>query len=97
MKKNLVIFSSLFVFLFSSLVKFVSAATYVYEPIFDFDLDELVKLVVTANPEWINIGADSKKHNLPEPSKEKIKKLITTLQLKTDVKLKDNLKRIMDS
>jgi DNA repair photolyase len=67
------------------------------EPIFDFDLDELVEIVITANPAWINIGADSKKHGLPEPSKEQIKELINVLQSKTDVKLKDNLKRIMNS
>lgn len=52
MKKNLVIFSSLFVFLFSSLVKFVSAATYVYEPIFDFEvvLPRILLMVVNIPP-----------------------------------------------
>jgi len=65
------------------------------EPIFDFDLDELVDIVIIANPSWINIGADSKGHGLPEPSKEQIKELVITLQKKTNVKLKDNLKRIM--
>ena len=66
------------------------------EPIFDFDLDELVKIVMTANPKWINVGADSKGHNLPEPSKDKVKKLIETLQSKTDVELKRNLDRILE-
>ncbi len=65
------------------------------EPIFDFDIEELVEIVIMANPTWINIGADSKGHNLPEPPKEKIIKLIKSLQQKTDVKLKDNLKRIL--
>lgn len=64
------------------------------EPIFDFDLDELVEIVITANPKWVNIGADSKGHKLPEPAKEKVAKLIEALQTKTDVKLKRNLKRI---
>lgn len=64
------------------------------EPIFDFDLDDLVELVVLANPEWVNIGADSKGHNLPEPSAEKVKMLIEILQEKTTVKLKRNLQRI---
>lgn len=64
------------------------------EPIFDFDLNDLVNLVITANPKWVNIGADSKGHNLPEPPKEKVKKLIEALQEKTDVELKRNLKRI---
>lgn len=64
------------------------------EPIFDFDLEELVNLVVMANPAWVNIGADSKGHNLPEPSKEKVKQLINALQGKTNIKLKRNLERI---
>lgn len=64
------------------------------EPIFDFDLDELVNLVITANPVWVNIGADSKGHKLPEPSPEKVKELIRALGKKTCVKLKGNLKRI---
>jgi DNA repair photolyase len=65
------------------------------EPIFDFDLDELVDIVIAAKPTWINVGADSKGHKLPEPSKEKIIELVKELQKKIDVKLKDNLKRII--
>ena len=64
------------------------------EPIFDFDLDDLVELVILANPVWVNIGADSKGHGLPEPSPDKVIKLVKALQEKTDVKLKRNLKRI---
>lgn len=64
------------------------------EPIFDFDLEDLVDLIVLANPEWVNIGADSKGHNLPEPSKEKVEKLIEILQKTTQIKLKGNLRRI---
>ena len=67
------------------------------EPIFDFDLDELVDLIVLANPEWVNIGADSKGHNLPEPPKEKVEKLIEILQKTTQIKLKGNLRRIYKS
>lgn len=65
------------------------------EPILDFDLDELVELVVTANPKWINIGADSKGHDLEEPSKKKVEDLVKMLKEKTDVELKRNLKRIL--
>ncbi len=64
------------------------------EPIFDFDLDELIGLIELANPEWVNIGADSKGHDLPEPPKEKVEKLIEILQKTTQVKLKGNLGRI---
>lgn len=64
------------------------------EPIFDFDLEPMIDLIVIANPEWVNIGADSKGHGLPEPSAEKIQELIKSLENETEVKLKGNLKRI---
>jgi len=66
------------------------------EPILDFDLDKLVQMIKEAKPTWINIGADSKGHNLPEPSPEKIKKLIKIVEKETDVKLKNNLKRLVE-
>jgi len=64
------------------------------EPIMDFDLIELVTIIKNIKPEWVNIGADSKGHNLPEPSKEKINALIEELKKITEVKIKDNLKRL---
>ena len=67
------------------------------EPIYDFDVEPLLDIIISARPSWINIGADSKGHKLPEPSKEKIAKFIDTLQGKIDIKLKDNLKRILKS
>lgn len=66
------------------------------EPIFDFDLEPMLDLIITARPEWVNIGADSKCHDLPEPSKEKVEELIKALRETTTVKLKGNLKRIYD-
>jgi DNA repair photolyase len=65
------------------------------EPIFDFDLEELVDLIVLTNPEWVNIGADSKGHGLPEPPAEKVRSLIDRLRKYTDIKLKGNLRRII--
>jgi len=65
------------------------------EPILDFDLNELVQLIRTANPVWINIGADSKGHKLPEPTPEQIEELVEKLQKETDVKLKRNIERIL--
>ena len=65
------------------------------EPIMDFDLEEFVRLIKTCKPTWVNIGADSKNHNLPEPSKEKIQALIEELKKFTEIKFKSNLDRIM--
>ncbi len=64
------------------------------EPILDFDLYEFTDLIKSANPEWVNIGADSMSHGLPEPPAEKIGQLIQALREFTTVKLKSNLSRI---
>lgn len=64
------------------------------EPIMDFDLDELVKLIKQAKPAWVNVGADSKGHHLPEPPTKEIKRLIDELAGFTEVKIKQNLKRL---
>ena len=64
------------------------------EPIIDFDLGAMMALVMRCNPEWVNIGADSRCHNLPEPSADKIDALINELRKFTEVKLKANLKRL---
>ena len=71
--------------------------TYVtIEPVMDFDLPEMVELVKRCNPVQVSIGADSKGHNLPEPSANKVKELINELRRFTEVNEKDNLKRIME-
>jgi DNA repair photolyase len=64
------------------------------EPIMDFDLVELVNIIHNIRPEWVNVGADSKGHKLPEPSAEKVNALIKELKTFTEVKIKDNLKRL---
>lgn len=65
------------------------------EPIMDFDLEELVLLVKMCNPVQVNIGADSKRNNLPEPRKEKVIRLISELEKFTVVHQKKNLKRLL--
>lgn len=65
------------------------------EPILDFDLNELLELISECNPIQVNIGADSGNNNLPEPSKEKVLKLIDELSKFTKVEQKKNLKRIL--
>ena len=64
------------------------------EPIMDIDMDVFVKWIKDIKPEFVNIGADSKGHKLPEPDAFKIGKLITELEKFTKVNLKENLKRI---
>lgn len=65
------------------------------EPIMDFDLNVLVDWMKLINPWFVSIGADSKHHNLPEPSSEKLRQLIEALKPITEVKLKSNLKRLL--
>lgn len=65
------------------------------EPIMNFDLEHFVIWMKALQPKFVSIGADSQGHNLPEPSSEKVKKLIDALSDFTEVKVKDNLKRII--
>ncbi len=64
------------------------------EPLIDFDLIELVHMIKNVEPEFVNIGADSKGKNLPEPSWEKVQQLIKELEKFTKVNLKENLERL---
>lgn len=65
------------------------------EPIIDFDLESFVKMLKTANPKQVNIGADSGRNNLPEPSKEKVLELVSELQKFTIIHNKSNLHRLL--
>jgi len=65
------------------------------EPIMDFDVDMLVEWIGEIKPEFVSIGADSGNNHLPEPSPEKVKSLIEALKEFTEVKIKDNLKRLL--
>jgi len=60
----------------------------------DFDLHELILMIKDISPKFVAIGADSKGHNLHEPSSGKIKELTEELNRFTQVKIKKNLKRI---
>jgi DNA repair photolyase len=72
----------------------VSNKTFItIEPILDFDLEEFSEMLKSANPEWINIGADSGGHSLPEPNSEEIYELIERLSF-SEIELKRKLKRL---
>ncbi len=65
------------------------------EPVLDFDVDILAKMIADINPEFLNLGADSKNHHLPEPSVKKIHELVA--KLKTygiELREKHNLQRL---
>ncbi len=66
------------------------------EPIMDFDIDIFSGMILSANPIQVNIGADSGRNNLPEPSAEKITELINHLE-KYNLKVhqKKNLTRLL--
>ena len=65
------------------------------EPVMDFDVDELVRLIVQTDPNFVNIGADSKRHNLVEPSAKKVNQLIEALQENgIEIRNKANLERL---
>jgi len=64
------------------------------EPIMDFDITPFVSWIKSIAPEFVSIGADSKGHKLPEPSMEKVEALIAALKEFTEVRVKDNLKRL---
>jgi hypothetical protein len=64
------------------------------EPIIDFDLAELVGLIKMCNPVQVNIGADSMRCGLPEPSWDKVESLVSELYRFTSVHLKKNIYRL---
>lgn len=71
--------------------------TYVtIEPIMDFNLANMIKMVKRCYPKQVNIGANSwNKVKLPEPEPGKLLELIAELKKFTKVHLKKNLKRIL--
>ena len=65
------------------------------EPVLDFDVDVLSKWIIDIKPDFINLGADSKNHNLDEPSIEKIEALVAALhEGGVELREKHNLQRL---
>lgn len=70
--------------------------TYVtIEPILDFNLQPFVKIIKRCRPKQVNIGADTGRNNLIEPSRDEILMLISELEKFTVVHKKANLKRLI--
>lgn len=66
------------------------------EPIVAFDLEIFSRWIKGINPAFVSIGADSKGHNLMEPTAQELKELISALSAITKVKLKKNLDRLLE-
>jgi protein gp37 len=64
------------------------------EPIMKFDLEKFVIMIRKINPEWVNIGCDSKGNGLEEPSRAEVDALIVELKKFTEIKKKINLERL---
>ena len=65
------------------------------EPVMKFDYDEFYNIIYKCDPDFVSIGGDSKSHIIPEPDRKELWELINALQGFTEVKIKDNLKRMI--
>lgn len=65
------------------------------EPIIAFDLNVLLQWIAEVKPEFVSVGADSKKYRLTEPEPMEVIKLLDGLKQITKVHVKDNLQRII--
>jgi DNA repair photolyase len=66
------------------------------EPIMDFEPSYMVYWLKNLQPEFVNIGADSKGAGLVEPSREKVEKLLSEIQkLGIEIREKRNLSRLL--
>ncbi len=65
------------------------------EPVMDFDTAVLIDWVDRLRPAFVNIGADSKGHGLPEPPWSKVRDLINGItELGVEIREKHNLARL---
>lgn len=65
------------------------------EPVLAFDPNIMLAWIKDIRPKFVSIGADSKGHKLPEPGKDTLTYFISELKKITEVKIKNNLKRIV--
>jgi len=65
------------------------------EPVLDFDVDIFAEWIGNMKLDFINLGADSKGHNLPEPTIEKVMQLVEKLkEYGIELREKYNLERL---
>lgn len=65
------------------------------EPILDFNVTGLLNVIISIKPNFVNIGADSKGHGLPEPPWYKVEQLIAGIQeAGIEIREKHNMERL---
>jgi hypothetical protein len=65
------------------------------EPILDFDVSEFARMIASMKPFFVNLGADSKGNDLPEPTVEKVMLLVDALaDYGIELREKENLERL---
>lgn len=64
------------------------------EPIMKFNLIPMIRILQSIQPEFVTIGADSKSHNLQEPSWKEVEALVSELSKFTEIRQKSNLDRL---
>jgi len=65
------------------------------EPVLDFDVAILASWIDRIRPDFLNLGADSKGHGLPEPTIDKIESLVGKLkEYGIELREKHNLQRL---
>jgi hypothetical protein len=65
------------------------------EPVLAFDLGVFTRWIADIKPDFLNLGADSKSHGLPEPTVKDIMALVDRLHENgADLREKHNLKRL---
>lgn len=65
------------------------------EPVLDFDVEPFADMIASCRPFFVNLGADSKGHKLPEPPVEKIHALVDALKQRgVELRVKRNLDRL---
>jgi hypothetical protein len=66
------------------------------EPIMDFDIGALLPGIIAARPSFVNIGANSKGGQLPEPTGDEVRALIAGLhEAGVEIRQKTNLGRLL--